>query len=66
LSEKTLTEAIVNATPKGEPDRNWYNMLTTFGKGGFQIYGDCFNIFGDGVFGHTGKAQTQVLFEMMT
>jgi len=55
LSEKTLSEATKNATPQGEPDRNWNNIATTFGRGGFQTYGDCFNILGDGVFGHSDK-----------
>lgn len=55
LSEKTLTEATKNITPTGERDRNWYNMPTIFSKGGFQIHGECLNIFGPGVFGHTGK-----------
>ncbi|CAF1292533.1 unnamed protein product [Rotaria sp. Silwood1] len=54
LSEKTLIEATKNITPTGEPDQNWYNMPTTFGKGGFQLYNDYFNVFGDGVFGHSG------------
>jgi hypothetical protein len=55
LSEKTLREATKNVTPTDEPDQNWYNMPTTFAKGGFQIYGECFKILGEGVFGHTGK-----------
>jgi hypothetical protein len=55
VSEKTIMEAIKNVTPTGELDRNWYDMPTTFGKGGFQIYGECFNILGEGVFGFTGK-----------
>ena len=59
LSEKTLSEATKNVTPQGEPDRNWCQKLTTFSRGGFQTYGDCFNIFGDGVFGHSG----QIFFE---
>ncbi|CAF0860442.1 unnamed protein product [Rotaria sordida] len=53
LSEQTLIEATKNVTPTDEPDRNWYNMSTNFGKGRFQIYSDCFNIFGDGVFSHS-------------
>jgi hypothetical protein len=59
LSEKTITEATKNVTPTGEPDRNWYNMPTTFAKGGFQIYSEYFKIFGEGVFGHTGKNYLQ-------
>ncbi|CAF4466336.1 unnamed protein product [Rotaria sp. Silwood2] len=54
LSKKTLSEAIKNSTPIGELDQTLYKMPTTFSKGGFQIYGDSFHIFGDGVFGHTG------------
>jgi hypothetical protein len=65
LSEKTLEEAIKNVTPTGEPDLNWYNMPSTFSKGGFQIHGECFNIFGDGVFGFTGKNYSRInIFEM--
>jgi hypothetical protein len=54
LSEKNLLKAITNVTPQGEPDQNWYNMATTFTKGSFQVYDDCFNILEDGVFGHSG------------
>ena len=50
LSEKTLSEAIKNATPDGELDQTLYNMPTIFSKGGFQI--------NDGVFGHTGKNES--------
>jgi len=55
LSKNILTQAITNITPAGEPDQTLYNKTTSFSKSGFQTYGDCFNIFGDGVFGHTGK-----------
>jgi hypothetical protein len=60
LSEKTIKEATKNITPPGEPDRNWYNMPSIYAKGGFQIYGECFKIFGEGVFGHTGKNYLQI------
>ncbi len=52
---KTLSEASKNVAPQGEPDRNWNNIATAFGRGGIQTYGDCFNILGDGVFGHSGE-----------
>jgi len=52
---KTLSEASKNVAPQGEPDRNWNNIATTFGRGGFQTYGDCFNILGDGVFEHSAE-----------
>jgi hypothetical protein len=55
LSKNILTQTITNITPAGEPDQTLYNKPTSFSKSGFQTYGDCFNIFGDGVFGHTGK-----------
>ena len=55
LSDKTLSEATKNVTPQGEVDQNWCKKCTTFSRGGFQTYGDCFNNFGDGVFGHCGK-----------
>lgn len=55
LSDVTRVQATKNITPKGEPDRNWYNMTSTFSQGGFQTFGVCFNIFGDGVFGHCGR-----------
>ena len=55
LSDKTLGEATKNVTPIGELDQNWYNLPTIFGKGGFQLCCEYFNIFGEGVFGHTGK-----------
>ncbi len=55
LSKNTLTQAIKNVTPDGEPDQTLYNIPTSFSKSGFQIYGECFKVFGDGVFGHTGK-----------
>ncbi|CAF3319233.1 unnamed protein product [Rotaria sp. Silwood1] len=54
IYKKTLSEAIKNSTPIGELDQTLYKMPTTFSKGGFQIYGDSFHIFGGGVFGHTG------------
>ncbi|CAF4940526.1 unnamed protein product [Rotaria sp. Silwood1] len=54
LSEKTLLEAIENVTPVGEPDRTMPMIKTAFGKGGFQVYGEIFNVFGDNVFGHNG------------
>jgi hypothetical protein len=54
LSETTLSQAIKNVTPDGELDQALYNMPTAFSKGGFQIFGDSFHIFGEGVFGHTG------------
>ena len=55
VSETTLREATRDITPAGEPDVNWYNLPTTFAKGGFQTYGDCFQILGNEVFGHSGK-----------
>jgi hypothetical protein len=55
LSQKTLKQAITNVTPENELDRTLFNQPTRFSKSGFQIYGDCFEILGDGVFGHTGK-----------
>ena len=55
LSPNTLSQAITSATPDNEPDLTLYNLPTSFSKSGFQIYGDCFKILGDGVFGHTGK-----------
>jgi hypothetical protein len=55
LSKNTLAQAIKDITPVDEPDQNLYNKPTTFSKSGFQTYGDCFKIFGHGVFGHTGK-----------
>ncbi len=58
LSEKTLSEAIKNVTPDGELDQTLYNIPTIFSKGGFQIYGESFHIFSDGVFGHTGKNES--------
>ncbi|CAF1270939.1 unnamed protein product [Adineta steineri] len=54
LSQKTLSEAIKNITPQNELDQTLYQIPTTFSKGGFQIYGDSFPVFGDGAFGHTG------------
>ncbi|CAF1319330.1 unnamed protein product [Adineta steineri] len=54
ISEKTLQEAIENVTPADEPDLSWYNKPSTFSKGGFQIYGECFQIFREGVFGFSG------------
>ncbi|UJR36823.1 hypothetical protein I4U23_029536 [Adineta vaga] len=54
VSEDTLNQAIENVTPKDELDIHSYNMPTIFGKGGFQLFGECFQIFGDGVFGFTG------------
>ncbi|CAF1007905.1 unnamed protein product [Adineta ricciae] len=54
LNEKTLSQAIQNVTPNGELDQALYGIPTDFSKGGFQIYGDAFQIFGDSVFGHTG------------
>ena len=59
LSPHTLTQAISNITPAGEPDRTLYDKPTTFSRSGFQTYGDCFRILGDGVFGHTG---TMIIF----
>lgn len=55
LSKNTLIQAITDVTPTAEPDQTLYNIPTNFSKSGFQIYGDCFKIFGDGVFGHTGE-----------
>ena len=55
LSEKTRTEATKNVTPAGEPDRNWYNLLSIYSKGGFQIYGERFKILNEDVFGHSGR-----------
>ncbi len=55
LSQNTLIQAITNVTPENEPDRTLYDYPTRFSKSGFQIYGECFEILGDGVFGHTGK-----------
>ncbi|CAF2747929.1 unnamed protein product [Rotaria sp. Silwood2] len=55
LSEKTLSQAIENITPVGETDRIVPTIKTAFGKGGFQVYGEIFNVFGDKVFGHNGK-----------
>jgi len=55
LSNNTLRQAIKDVTPSDEPDQTLYNKPTTFSKSGFQTYGDCFKILGDGVFGHTGK-----------
>ena len=55
LSKVTLAEATKNITPPGEPDRNWYDLPSTFSKGAFQTYGPCFDILGDQVFGHSGK-----------
>ena len=55
VSEATLREATRDITPEGEPDVNWYKLSTTFAKGGFQTYGDCFQILGNEVFGHSGK-----------
>ncbi|UJR08147.1 hypothetical protein I4U23_012423 [Adineta vaga] len=54
LNEKTLSQAIENLTPDNELDQTLYNMPTSFSKGGFQLYGESFQILGDGVFGHTG------------
>lgn len=55
LSDRTLSEATRNVTPQGEVDQNWCQKCTTFSRGGFQTYGECFNMFGDGAFGHVGK-----------
>ena len=55
VSKDTLAEATKNITPSGEPDRNWYDLPSTFSKGAFQTYGSCFNILGEEVFGHSGK-----------
>ncbi len=55
LSKNTLTQAITNITPDDEPDITLYNQPTTFSKSGFQTFGDCFKILGNGAFGHTGK-----------
>ena len=55
LSDKTIAEATKNITPSGESDRNWYNLLTIYSKGGFQIYGERFNILAEDVFGHAGR-----------
>ncbi|CAF1076736.1 unnamed protein product [Rotaria sordida] len=54
VSEKTLAQAIENVTPVGEPDRTMPTIKTAFGKSGFQVYGEIFNVFGDTVFGHNG------------
>ena len=55
VSKDTLAEATKNITPAGEPDRNWYDLPSTFSQGAFQTYGPCFDILGDEVFGHSGK-----------
>jgi hypothetical protein len=55
LNEKTLAQAVTNITPPGEPDLSLFGLTSKFAKGGFQIYGDFFNVLGEGVFGHTGK-----------
>lgn len=55
LSEKTRTEATKNVTPAGELDRTWYNLPSIYSKGGFQLYGERFNILSEDVFGHTGR-----------
>lgn len=61
LTTYTLNEAIKDVTPPGEPDINWYHLPSTFSKSGFQTFGPCFNIMGDGVFGHSGKNQSSML-----
>ncbi len=68
LSKKTLTQATTNITPADEPDLTLYDKPTTFSKSGFQTYGECFQILGDGVFGHTGKikdSHTSNLYSLM-
>ncbi|CAF2974045.1 unnamed protein product [Rotaria sp. Silwood2] len=60
LSEKTIIEATKNVILTGERDQNCYNIPTTFRNGGFQIYGDCCNIFDDDVFGHFRKKYLRI------
>ena len=55
ISEQTLTQAITNVTPAQQPDQILFGLPSVFGKGGFQLHDDYFNIFGDGMFGHKGK-----------
>lgn len=55
LSEQTLAKATKNITPNGELDRYAPHMPTKFAQGGFQLYGQDFDVFGEGVFGHAGK-----------
>ena len=62
LSDSTRAQATLNITPEGEPDQNWYNLPSTFSQGGFQTFGTCFNILGEGVFGHCGKS---ILFSLI-
>jgi len=54
VSEQTLSQATTNVTPKGQPDQVLFGLTTIFAKGAFQLYGDFFNLCGEGVFGHKG------------
>lgn len=55
LSEQTLARATKNITPNGELDRYAPHLPTKFAQGGFQLHGQDFDVFGEGVFGHAGR-----------
>ncbi|CAF1641066.1 unnamed protein product [Didymodactylos carnosus] len=54
LNEETLKIAIKSNTPENEPDQVGMNLPTSWGMG-FMTYGELFNPFGQGTFGHTGR-----------
>ena len=54
FSQQTLAKATKNITPNDELDRYAPHLPTKFAQGGFQLYGQDFDVFGEGVFGHAG------------
>ena len=54
LSKKTLMLATENVTPIDEVDQVLFGLKSIFSRGGFQTYGDVFNVLGEDAFGHAG------------
>ncbi|CAF3317622.1 unnamed protein product [Rotaria sp. Silwood2] len=52
LSKKTLQLATENVTPPDEHDQALFGLMTKFSRGGFELYGDFFNVLGEDGFGH--------------
>lgn len=64
ISEKTLLQATDNVTPVDEPDRILFGVKSCFTRGGFRLFNDYFNNFGDGLFGHKGKFSMNIFLRI--